>query len=356
MPGLLLLYTGNVEISSFCAYVQRVLSYEPAGIVISAQGSPLDEESIALCDREGLPVIQIPGNLNVISFSKRFASVVARNFDESQRSEEWLRTVCYSDSYEPSVTMAEMFGYRPDYRYICLFVCDRNLETKDPLQAEIDASTMQSLLNRELAYKDVPCLGFSENGLYTVCFVPVRNDEEWHELRTRVTKTVALVRRLTNIKWMVWVGTLASEIRDFSRSFSNAVKLAELLTTLEANELISFYDDWYAHILLLRQPKTHLREHMEHVLKPILDKPELIDTLANYLVFGESLKTTAEKMCIHVNTLKYRVKRISELLDVDLGDSTVRFRLRIAITIWRYLHGSPVRIEVKWRASRGNDA
>lgn len=78
---------------------------------------------------------------------------------------------------------------------------------------------------------------------------------------------------------------------------------------------------------------------MYRTLSPILDDRDLLDTLVNYLVFNENARVTADRMFLHVNTVKYRLNRISSLLGVDLHDANTRFRLRMAVTIERYLRG-----------------
>ena len=88
----------------------------------------------------------------------------------------------------------------------------------------------------------------------------------------------------------------------------------------------------------MQRSKVRSELYMERTLSPILDNVELLDTLCDYLTFGENLKLTAEHMHIHTNTIKYRLQKISSILNCDLGDPNVRFRLRMVITIYRYLY------------------
>lgn len=140
-------------------------------------------------------------------------------------------------------------------------------------------------------------------------------------------------------KWRLFVGSRARDLSEFNRSYLQATKTREIINRLRISDRIAYYNDYYMHMLILDQPEEKLREQMEYVLGPIMDNSELIETLTNYLVFGESLKVTSEKMYVHVNTLKYRLNRISDLLVVDLKDPNARFKLRTAITIYRFLTG-----------------
>lgn len=48
---------------------------------------------------------------------------------------------------------------------------------------------------------------------------------------------------------------------------------------------------------------------------------EYIKTLRTYLEFNHSVKETAEVLFIHRNTVNYRIQRIKELLEIEIGDN-----------------------------------
>ena len=49
---------------------------------------------------------------------------------------------------------------------------------------------------------------------------------------------------------------------------------------------------------------------------------ELVKTLRSYVAHGQSLVETAEDLCVHKNTLKYRMGRIREIAHIDTGNPT----------------------------------
>lgn len=62
-----------------------------------------------------------------------------------------------------------------------------------------------------------------------------------------------------------------------------------------------------------------------------MNKAELLETLKSYLQNGCSQRETAEKMNIHINTLKYRMKRISELGMINFKDEEEMLYIRISM-------------------------
>ena len=57
---------------------------------------------------------------------------------------------------------------------------------------------------------------------------------------------------------------------------------------------------------------------------------ELVQTLDAYLRRDGSLNQLADDLLIHRSTLVYRLRRIRELLDVDIDDSHLRLDLSLA--------------------------
>lgn len=64
---------------------------------------------------------------------------------------------------------------------------------------------------------------------------------------------------------------------------------------------------------------------------------ELIRTLEVYTDCCGSIGKCAEKLFVHVNTVKYRIKQISEVLECDLKDGQAFFRAAMSVRILRYI-------------------
>ena len=83
---------------------------------------------------------------------------------------------------------------------------------------------------------------------------------------------------------------------------------------------------------------TQAREMVHEQLGPLIEhdatgRLSLLPTLRAYLDADGHQATAAATCFIHVSTLKYRMKRIRGLLDVDLSDPEVGFQLRLAFKL-----------------------
>ncbi|MBE1537865.1 hypothetical protein H4W34_007698 [Actinomadura algeriensis] len=76
---------------------------------------------------------------------------------------------------------------------------------------------------------------------------------------------------------------------------------------------------------------------VDRVYNPMLAAgAPLLDTLTTYLEQGSSLEATARMLFVHPNTVRYRLRRVSELTGLAPTDGRNAFTLRIALVLGRF--------------------
>ena len=60
---------------------------------------------------------------------------------------------------------------------------------------------------------------------------------------------------------------------------------------------------------------------------------ELLETLIAYLDCGRSLEATSKQLFVHANTVRYRLKRISEIIGWDATGAHEAFVLQVAMVL-----------------------
>jgi hypothetical protein len=116
---------------------------------------------------------------------------------------------------------------------------------------------------------------------------------------------------------------------------------ARRLAALRGNAAISVVtsDEVASHELLLATvPASVLRSFREHLLGPLLayddrHRAELLSTLREFLACSGSWNACAAKMFVHVNTVRYRIRRIEELTGRDLSRLEDQVDLFLALRI-----------------------
>ena len=83
------------------------------------------------------------------------------------------------------------------------------------------------------------------------------------------------------------------------------------------------------------------REFCRQTLAPLLRESrggeELIHTLLCVEECGGDLRQAAKSLSLHYNTLRYRLRRIQEILDLSPHDGERRFNLSLALRLHRVL-------------------
>jgi hypothetical protein len=80
-------------------------------------------------------------------------------------------------------------------------------------------------------------------------------------------------------------------------------------------------------------------ELIENVYEPLLGGGSaLLDTVMTYLELGNSLEATARLLFVHPNTVRYRLRRVSELTGVVPGNGRGGFSLWVAVVFGRLAH------------------
>ena len=135
---------------------------------------------------------------------------------------------------------------------------------------------------------------------------------------------------------------------DYAPAFRLARDSAELMLKLGRRGAVIAAKELGPYGLLLRvSTRAELESFAQRTLRPLVEHDrahggDLVHTLRAYLEEDRVQRRVAERCFIHVNTVVYRVRRIEELLGVDLGDPATVFDVTLALRILDLLGDEPV--------------
>lgn len=136
------------------------------------------------------------------------------------------------------------------------------------------------------------------------------------------------------------VGNLYASTRFIHRSFQEAKSALELGQLFNLQERVILFQDLGVMRLLLKLEQQELEDFRNEVLGPLLkfdqeNNLHLEETLLAYLASDGDLNLAGDRLYLHPNTLRYRLKKVAEVLDRDLGSLENRMNLFIALKIGR---------------------
>lgn len=143
--------------------------------------------------------------------------------------------------------------------------------------------------------------------------------------------------RLAPRRVQVGVGRKYDQPSELFRSYQEAKVAVKLSALLKGKGAITYFRDLGVERILYSHDKQELLEFYREILSELetqdKQKNELVETLENYLSHHCDLKATANALFLHPNSLRYRLKRIEEILDVDIEDFDTIVSLVIAFKI-----------------------
>lgn len=143
------------------------------------------------------------------------------------------------------------------------------------------------------------------------------------------------------------IGDRCESPNDYPAAFELARDSVELLLKLGRRGTAIAATELGPYGLLLRvSSRDELDSFAQRTLRPLVEHDrahsgELVPTLRAYLAEDRVQRRVAARCFIHVNTVVYRVRRIEELLGVDLGDPATVFDVTLALRILDLLNDGP---------------
>lgn len=175
-------------------------------------------------------------------------------------------------------------------------------------------------------------------GAVTVVIVPEEPDErDARERRFEDELRATVAARLPDVLLNLAVGTPCDALEDYRSSDLAAQRGLELLRLLgRAGGVFSFRMGNLESMLLQSTRPDVVVRFIDRYVAPLeaydrCHTSDLRRTLEVYYEVGRTLEEAARRLHIHVSTLRYRLKKASELIGVDLKDGGDALDLQVAL-------------------------
>lgn len=155
----------------------------------------------------------------------------------------------------------------------------------------------------------------------------------------------ALLQRLridVGAEVSIGVGGCCMSLTSLNQSYDAAVTAVTLGPRISPHSRVYRHTDLKEYALLSDMTRHEsFLPFIDSVIGPVLriknphKRKESLNTLIAYITMESPLEEIAASLKIHVNTLKYRLRRIQELCNLRLSDPEDRFRVGFAIKAWR---------------------
>ena len=190
--------------------------------------------------------------------------------------------------------------------------------------------------------KHEPSVVVGENRDQLILLIPMEGRER--RLNKGCVKRIIENLRLTmaimlpDFSFSVASGRFYQSVSELYRAYQEAKVALEIKRLLQQRNQLIFFDELGAVRFIYNQGEQDLIEYYEETLGPLdehdkLNNTTFMETLAAFLQASGDPAKAAETLFIHVNTLRYRLKQIEELLQQDVRQLNVQANLYIAYQV-----------------------
>ncbi|MFI2640830.1 PucR family transcriptional regulator [Streptomyces sp. NPDC018610] len=167
----------------------------------------------------------------------------------------------------------------------------------------------------------------SEGGL---ALIPCRiepdqvTDQDW----ARVAAALSHMRRVAGID--ITAGAMAAAPGDLPAAVTLAQEVRRVAAASERPPGLYRLPDVLLEYQLMRPGPA--RNELAQLVRPLTTRPQLLDTVRTCLRCGLSRRDTAQALCVHPNTVDYRLRRAAEITGLDVTSGPDALRARVAVS------------------------
>jgi Regulator of polyketide synthase expression len=310
----------------------------------------VSEEAIKLANELEIPLFTLPWEVKLVEVSREISNAIILSRIEENSLSHFLSNILFGDGEleGDAIQKAAYFGYNLSGG-CCICVIDidgferylklKNLgDEKSISKIKINfRKVVQDILDKH-ALK-VPIIDKDDAVIFFI-----RSEENCMNRLDKALKEIQLAtkNRMDGMSVSVGIGNSYKDLKMMKQSLNEAELAIDSAKCQGLDDTITRYKDIGIYSLLFSvENRSILQNYFSEVLGPIsgADNKDnnLIEILEMYLNENCNITVTAEKLFLHRNTLKYKIKKIEELLNCDLRNFNDCIKVKIALDIGKIL-------------------
>lgn len=355
--GELVFITGS-KVKGDLSYIKKIIEgiseKNSSGLLINL-GPYIDSvpsEAIKAANQLKVPVFTIPWSAKLIDISKEITNQIILSTIEEESLTHFLSNLLFGDGEitGDAIKKAAYFGYDLEGKCsVCIIDIDKfqlYLENRNVFE-EAGVTKIKILFKRiveDILKKHGFKIPLIDKDDAVVLFL--KDDKNYMIRIEKVLLEIQdiLKQKMDNISVSIGIGSGYNDLKMMRKSLKEAELAIKYLKCNGYDSKIKKYKDIGVYKLLFNISEKEVLEKfyydtLESILESDKKSKEInsINILETYFSENCNVTSTADKLFLHRNTLKYRIKKIEELLDCDLRNFDDCNRLKMAIEIGKVL-------------------
>jgi len=273
---------------------------------------------------------------------------------EQTETEKRLKTELLTDliqgnysSEKSIIKRANYLGwdFKKDYLAVVIDIHDLesyylNLDYQDEEHIQEVKDNIKELVRWELLMDNKETILINKSDSLIIFYncqdLKSREDRKKDSLKFAQKIRKKILERIPQIIISIGIGNFHKNIEGLRCSYQEGYRAIKIGKKVYKENGIYHYDELgIFKILVELEDKNILKEFQREILGKLLkeDNEELLETIDALLKNIGNKSSAAEELNIHRNSLNYRIKKFSQLLDLDLNDSENWLKIYLAVKI-----------------------
>ncbi|MDR3588095.1 MAG: PucR family transcriptional regulator ligand-binding domain-containing protein [Negativicutes bacterium] len=353
--GELLFITG-IGLSStadLLEMVQKAADKRLAGLVINVGPyiAKTPPEVADLADRLGFPVFELPWKVKLAEVTKSICAYIVAKQTEEKSIRDLFESLLYGDAKYAAmmVTRADHYGYDLTLPHqILLLKIDNYAAYLDKIGVKDEGRIIGIKINKQRMIEKT-LAKYDQKALYdirldsAVIMLPApAGISGQHTGRIAAELRTGLEGLLPGTSVSIGIGSPQDRPEKIRQSLEQAKFALETARVFTSSDNIYRYEQLGLFKLLFKVERTELENYYQEVLSPLTlynrdHDGDLLNTLSEVLEEGGNFNSIAQKLFVHRNTLKNRLKKIEAVTGCKLTNPRDRVKLEIALMAKKFL-------------------
>ncbi len=294
-------------------------------------------EIVEFCNQHNFPLMSVPWEVNMANIMRVMTFEISNKSMKKMDIEAVLKNAIINPESE---NLYEKLGSKSliekDANFICIFMqFEENKNTVS--QDRLNKIKFNIRFEIEKVHKTTNIVSVFDS-LVLVIYNYVQADI-YKLIKRYKTVVDSYIKKTEEVNF--YVGESVVGLNNIHKSYKEAVKLLRVKGYYGRDKHVIYYNEiGFLKLILEIENKEVLMNYYEESIKQIVDydsyhNSDLLITLENYLKYDGSLKSVADKMIIHRNTVNYKLTKVADILDCNLSCQSTRSRLEIGIAIYK---------------------
>jgi sugar diacid utilization regulator len=334
-------------------FMKIINEKEIAGLVICDTSFKVQKDLdylISLSNTHNMPLFKVPSIDFIEKLIRKICNFIIIKHIDLKNKQNILEDILFSDDIlnDNIEKRLKYYGYDLKKDLCTIVIADiDNFEEfilTNQLKNESEILKIKDVFETIIEEK---LLDFKTNVVYMfrsdsiVMLVPYGNDDINKAFLDDIRNNVE--NRIKGLTVSVGRGNPYSKIKDFKKSFIEAEQALKIYKILNSTNITCNYSDVGVFSIISKvSDKNELESFYKVNLEKLVEfdrinKTDLLSTLGTFFCKNCNIVKTAESLYLHRNTLRSRFKKIEEILEIDLENTSDKFNIYMSLLIYEFL-------------------